>query len=27
LHGEYQHLILHHGENDAKPLAKTYYPD
>jgi len=27
LHGEYQHLILHHGENDAKPLAKTYHPD
>nr|WP_262337864.1 hypothetical protein [Schaalia odontolytica] len=27
LHGEYQHLILHHGENDAKPLAKTYSPD
>ena len=27
LHGEYQHLILHHGENDAKPLVKTYSPD
>jgi len=27
LYGEYEHLILHHGENDAKPLAKTYHPD
>ena len=23
LHGEYEYLILHDGENDAKPLAKT----
>ena len=27
LHGEYDNLILHHSENDAKPLAKTYHPD
>jgi hypothetical protein len=27
LHGEYEHLVLHHGENNAKPLAKTYRPD
>jgi len=27
LYGEYEYLILHYSENDAKPLAKTYRPD